>query len=76
MRAELAFWRLLIGTAKVRALQTAYEHVLTCTAFDVLVDFGTYLAQKLLPNLVTRAKATGPRTVRFQCSRCCVLELA
>lgn len=32
MRAEPAFWSVLIGTFKVKALQAAREYALTCTA--------------------------------------------
>jgi hypothetical protein len=40
IRAELAFWNVLIGTFKVKALQTARKPTLTCTAATDMACFG------------------------------------
>src|ERR1700730_7566575 len=44
--AEPAFLSVLIGTAKVKALQTARERALTCTAATDRACSGTHSAQR------------------------------
>ena len=44
MRAKLFFRSELIGTIKVKALQTACKHTLTGPATAGAAHFGTYLA--------------------------------